>query len=321
MIKPIDLYFKLRWLIRANRIGQRALYVPPSLWYSTFGRLTADTVRPPALSEAKGVAMCLRFRDEARFLREWIEYHLSAGASKLFLYNNSSSDDFAGVIAPYQKDGSVECIDWPRTPASPHAEEDCIRRAVGRFEWVGFLDTDEFVVVKDLRSIGEFLSEFRSYPAVALHWHMFGSNGHLARPSEPVIAAYTRRAPHPNCHVKCFVRPECAAQCRNSHSWYFRGARCAGTETGGTVYGSLSIPPTAERAWVNHYYSKSKEDYIGRMNSPAAVDRLGMLYPSRRPDRLEESMSRWNDVIDDSALLYYQARCRMQDRPRLIFDQ
>ena len=68
-------------------------------------------------------------------------------------------------------------------------------RSIGRFEWVGFIDADEFVVIGDNRSIGEFLSEYRTEAGVALHWYMFGSNGHIDRPTAgPVIAEYTRRA-------------------------------------------------------------------------------------------------------------------------------
>lgn len=47
---------------------------------------------------------------------------------------------------------------------------------------MGFIDADEFVVVRDGCSIPEFLSDFGNAPAVALHWYYYGSSGHERRP-------------------------------------------------------------------------------------------------------------------------------------------
>jgi len=306
----MGLYFALREKIRLNRVGQRLIYSTQSLLYANFGRLCG--ARPTLIgnSPTAALALCLRFRNEALYLQEWIDYYIAAGASHFFLYNNFSSDDYLPVLEPYMKLGLVDLIDWPFKPASPSAEEDCIRRAIGRYKWVGFLDADEFVVVKDNQSIPEFLADFGSQAAVALNWWAFGSNGHKTRPMEPVTTAYSRRAHSPNSHVKCIVRPERVAQCRNSHSWYFRGMSCPVNERGKGVYGSLSIPASARRAWINHYYYKSEEDYRSRMGMQSALDRIGIKYPSRREDRLAQAMRQANDVEDDCAARYFRERCQ-----------
>lgn len=51
--------------------------------------------------------VCLRFRDEARFLEEWIEYYLAAGVDHFLLYNNFSIDNYQQVLRPYQDRGRV----------------------------------------------------------------------------------------------------------------------------------------------------------------------------------------------------------------------
>ncbi|MBQ3442569.1 MAG: glycosyltransferase family 92 protein [Selenomonadaceae bacterium] len=49
------------------------------------------------------LAVVAIFKDEARYLREWLDYHLAAGVEHFYLYNNDSSDDYATVLAPYVK--------------------------------------------------------------------------------------------------------------------------------------------------------------------------------------------------------------------------
>lgn len=256
------------------------------------------------------VAICLRFRDEARFLEEWLEYYLAAGVDHFFLYNNFSTDDYLSVLRPYQERGYVTLIDWPRKPASPAAEHDCIVRTRGRFEWVGFIDANEFVVVRDGRSIPEFLDDFGDSPAVALHWYYYGSNGHERRPHEWVIRAYTRRAAEPNQHFKVFVRPEQVTRNRNSHNFYYRGARCAVREDGRPVYGSMAWPPSARHAWVNHYYCKSLEDYLEKAARASTLDKSGIREPSRQEAWARAAMTAANEVIDTCAVDYFEDRRR-----------
>jgi len=231
----------------------------------------------------------LRFRDEAKYLHEWIEYHRLAGVDHFFLYNNYSEDEYRPILAPYLKEQLVTLINWPFTPASPAAENDCIVRARGRFEWVGFIDADEFVVIRDGRSIPKFLANYEHAPAVALHWYLFGSNGHERRPHDWVIRAYTRRATEANNHFKVFVRPDEVTRNRNSHNFYYRKARCALREDGQRVFGSMATPPSAQHAWINHYFVRagritSKRPCVARRSTSPGSESLrdGWQAPRRR---------------------------------------
>ena len=298
-------FFRLREVIRTSPFVSKSLYMLQNIQATFTGRLLS--ARVPANGNLRGVAICLRFRDEARYLNEWISYYLAAGVTHFFLYNNFSNDDFGAALAKYITAGQVTLIDWPHKPASPGAEEDCITRSIGRYEWVGFLDADEFVVISDGRSIPDYLNDFENVPGVALHWHYFGSNGHRERPRNGVIHAYTRRQSAPNRHVKCFVRPECVTQNRNSHSWFYRDARWAVDENRMPVIGSISTP-TATYAWINHYYCKSLEDFQEKAQRSSTLDTSGMKYPSRMIQNAEAAMEASNEVEDLSAIAYYRIR-------------
>ena len=172
------------------------------------------------------------------------------------------------------------------------------------------VNVPEVMMVRDGRSIPAFLSDFGDVPGVALQWFYFGSSGHQQRPQERVIRAYTRRATEPNHHFKVFVRPEQVTRNRNPHNFYYRRARCAVREDGRRVYGSMARPPSVERAWINHYYCKSLEDYLEKASRPSTHDRSGIKNPSRQTARVQEAMAAANEVIDTCAIAYYEARCR-----------
>ena len=307
-----SLYFKVREIIRFSPLIGSGVYFAQSLRYSNHGEFRRRVVKAAGRSgSGKGIALCCRIRDEARYLNEFIEYYLAAGVDHFFFYEKLSRDHYREVLAPWIGVGVATLFDnWPHVPVSPTAEEDCILRCIGHFEWTGFIDADEFVVIGDGRSIGEFLAEYESYPAVALHWYMYGSNGHYVRPEGPVIAEYTRREPAPNRHVKCFVRPPLVARYRNSHSWYYRGMRCAVNESRKGVRGSFALPPTAAQAWINHYHHKSDQDYFEKAARKSVLDRVGMRFEVRSAQRHSEGEKKANAVKDECALEYYLERCR-----------
>ena len=50
------------------------------------------------------------YRNEAPYLREWIEFHKLVGVERFFLYNNESTDDHRAVLAPYVEAGIVASL-------------------------------------------------------------------------------------------------------------------------------------------------------------------------------------------------------------------
>src|SRR3984957_13412863 len=59
------------------------------------------------------LSICAIFKDEACFLKEWIEYHRLVGVDHFYLYNNESSDDFLKILQPYVHEGIVSLTNWP----------------------------------------------------------------------------------------------------------------------------------------------------------------------------------------------------------------
>lgn len=315
--------FQLREKIRFNPLVAHALYLGQSLKHANSGDFRAKVLAArKGAPKGKGVALCCRIRDEARYIREWVEYYLAAGVDHIFYYEKLSTDNFREVLQPYIDRGVVTLSeDWPHYPVSPAAEQDCILRTIGRYEWVGFIDADEFVVVRDGSSIPEFLAGYKDAVAVGLCNYVYGSSGHKMRPTGPVIVEYQHRGANVNPHVKCFVRPETVANYRNSHSWYYQGMRHAITEKGRAISGTLVFPPTAEKAWLNHYHHKSDQDYFEKAARKSVLDTAGIKFITRSPEKHAGSETKDNAVIDDCAVQYYLTRCKAANIEPILFKQ
>lgn len=73
-------------------------------------RLAFPSASPPNASLPR-VAACARVRNEGRYLREWLEFHLEVGVSHFYVFDDDSTDDTRAVLAPYAAAGVASV--WP----------------------------------------------------------------------------------------------------------------------------------------------------------------------------------------------------------------
>jgi len=163
---------------RKHSLARRFHDLLVNLYYTLRIRLTT-----PMRNEKRKfhISLCTMFKDEAPYLREWIEFHRIVGVDHFYMYNNNSSDGFEKELAFYTKEGIVTLIPWTKEHAQVEGFEDCIRRFQGESDWIGFIDVDEFLVPVEEESLTTFLDRFARCPSVFVYWRFFGSNGMLSR--------------------------------------------------------------------------------------------------------------------------------------------
>ncbi len=127
------------------------------------------------------VSLCAIFKDEADYLKEWIEFHRIVGVEHFYLYDNKSSDHYLDILQPYIEAGIVSLKEWPKPQSQMAAYQDFIDNDSHETQWVGFIDLDELVVPNDMDTIGEFLERFINRPVVIVYWKCFGTSGYVSR--------------------------------------------------------------------------------------------------------------------------------------------
>jgi hypothetical protein len=211
------------------------------------------------------LAACAIFRNEARYLAEWVAFHLVVGVEHLFLYNNRSDDGYGEILEPFVAAGTVTLIDWPVYPGQNEAYDDCVRRTSGEWRWVAFIDLDEFLFSPRLRPVPELLARFEDVPGVGVPWGQFGTSGHKTPPPGLVIENYTQmRLGRRNLRqFKSVVDPAAVTKCLGPHTFRY---------TDPAFRGPVPRFASVHDLRVNHYFSRSEAELQAKVR---ALDSYG----------------------------------------------
>ena len=127
------------------------------------------------------VAICTIAKLENHYIREWVEYHLNLGFNKIFLYDNNDplGERFEDEIDDYIQTDQVHLIDfrghkWGQIAAF----NDCYTRYGNEYDWIAFIDVDEFITLTKDTTIQDFLArpQFNNFDGVYLKWVYYTDN-------------------------------------------------------------------------------------------------------------------------------------------------
>lgn len=258
----------------------------------------------PGLPEPDYLSVAAIVRNEACYIKEWIEYHRLAGVSRFYIYDNESEDNLREVLQPYVDEGLVVLTDFPGRWRQMPAYNDALRRCRYKTRWLALIDADEFLVPVRDEDLVCFLKKYEKYPGVVVNWVLYDSGGHENRPEGLVIENYrtVHGTDHPRDHnVKSVVNPRRVKLCGSPHYCSYRRG-CAVNENFEQVKG----PSTAERSIakirLNHYFSKSYDEYLAKV-SRGRISSLGQ-YRLNREDYL------FPDAVEDYVMEKYAALLR-----------
>ncbi len=167
-------------------------------------------IRHNSTSPANYLAVCAIAKDEGPYFQEWIEWHLSQGVERFYIYDNESSDGTREILEPYIQKGVVVYKYWPGYRRQLAAYDDCLENYRFDSRWIAFIDLDEFIVpVKDA-SIPEFLKRFENFAGVEINWLIYGSGGMKTKMPGTMMERFKRHSKPDhrlNRHVKSIVDP------------------------------------------------------------------------------------------------------------------
>ena len=221
-------------------------------------------------------SVCAIFKDEERNLKEWIEYHLIVGVEHFYLYNNNSTDNYLAILSPYLKNGLVTLIDWKENYSQTKAYENCYAKYGNETTWLGFIDLDEFICPKYEEDVKKILQRYEGYPALFLYWKMFGTAGIMKRnDSKLLIEQFTTCWEHLDGTGKYIVCTDFYVRRLNVHSASFHKGRVKFTMVNEykkwILFPQIYMAPVKNTIWINHYWSKSFEEYRIKMNKPSSA--------------------------------------------------
>ena len=212
-------------------------------------------------------------------MREWIEYHRFLGIDHFYMYNNNSNDDYLTVLQPYIEEGVVTLINWEMEQGQIGAYQDWYNKYRSETRWVTFIDIDEFICLRNDRSIGDWLKRRENYPCILMYWKMFGTSAkefhdYERLVTEQYVVSWNRLGPLGKTFFNC--RYDIAAWDETSHHFTLTKLKVFGID--------FILPPMNEYGFfirkgisrglnkknntiqLNHYWSKAWNEYAKKMN-------------------------------------------------------
>lgn len=188
------------------------------------------------------IELCAIVRDEDDYLDEWIQHHLSIGFDRIVLYNNHS------INRPQERE-NVIVRDWTETYKQPECYTHHCRKTDA--EWVACIDLDEFIILKEHKTIQELLADKKE--GVYLHWVCYGAEGQWIKKNGKVMDRFKTPSSYPiSDHYKSIVKTKNFRHFLDPHSHMCLNGK------------PKSIPLTT--ANINHYVTKSFEEFCVRIS-------------------------------------------------------
>eukprot|EP00892_Ulva_mutabilis_P012232 jgi/Ulvmu1/9381/UM051_0008.1 len=184
---------------------------------------------PMDSSWSNSVAICAVSKmDNTTDLREWVQYHRWLGVEHIYL---ADTGDEPNAALPHQlrdfvKDGFVTLREDAGGKSRTAVYYDCMVDHRHKYNWIAFIDTDEFIVVRKPNStLGDMLNNFKLLPGLAVHLLSVGSSGRSKRPWRGgVLRLYKQCNPRASPTVKTIANTYFLANIApHPHNMEFRG--------------------------------------------------------------------------------------------------
>lgn len=145
-------------------------------------------------------AVILLIKNENRYLKEWLDWHLALGFDHVYIYDNGDLEHVQEIVDMYGEDlrRKITVIDW--TGHHEHIQQDAYNHFVATYRhevrWGLFIDSDEFLRFTDGQTakVNDFLRSYEDYTEIWGYEVEYGANGLETYEDKPVRERFTSRA-------------------------------------------------------------------------------------------------------------------------------
>ena len=240
-------------------------------------------------------AVCCIAKNENHYLKEWVDYHLRIGFKHIYIYDNNDIDGerIEPLFFDYNTVTVFDCRGKSRYQVPAYT--DFYRRFGDKYDWIAYIDVDEFITFSDesgIRTIDDFLHTFdgKKVDVIQLNWMLYGDNDLVCPDSWNVIDRFVSPLNY-DCHylngiasenymVKSIYKGGLLSDLHytDESAWSIEPHTCAGLEglsfvddKGDKLEGKDRKPYDYSIAYVRHYFTKTIVEWIikksrGRVN-------------------------------------------------------
>ena len=218
------------------------------------------------------ICLCTIGKQENKYIIEYINYYKNFGVDKIFLYDNNAqnSEKFEDIIFEYINNGFVELINYRgEKKIQIKAFDDCYQKNYKKYNWLIFYDVDEFLYLKNYSNIKNFLKEpkFNKCQVIQLNWVMHTDNNLLHYQNKSVIERFPEigKSLNNSIDIKSIIRGNLNTNIMSTHYLAPNLITCDGFGNKKEINEYFSQKRDNKFYFINHYYTKSTEEFIEKM--------------------------------------------------------
>ena len=228
------------------------------------------------------VCICTLGKHENKYIAEFVEHYKNYGVDKIYLYDNNdiNGEKFEDVISEYVDNNFVEIINWrgvKGTSTYYRIMDSCYQTHHDEYDWLIFYELDEFIYLNNYQNIKFFLSNkiFDKCESIQLNWVHMSDNNYLLYENKSLNERFPeigKNVVKNKKNIICFVKTIVRGHLKNiniTHNHLLNGKlkSCNGFgEKGLNKNRFLSTNPDYEFNFIRHYYTKSAQEFIEKLN-------------------------------------------------------
>ena len=227
-------------------------------------------------SELK-VCLCTLGKQENLYIKEYVEHYKKYGVDKIYLYDNNdvNGEKFEEVISDYINEGFVEILNWRgRLYQLYRIMNDCYTNNNANYDWLLFYELDEFIYLRNYNNVKPFLNQrkFKRCQLIYLNMICHTDNNKLYYENKSLAERFPERVPRTkylgmNLEIKSIIRGNIKNMyVENMHTITEKFINCNGYGNKNKTDIFFSTEPDYDNYYINHYYSKSTEEFINKIN-------------------------------------------------------
>ena len=232
-------------------------------------------------SNSINICICTLAKNENLYIREFIEYYKNYGVDKIFLYDNNdiNGEKFEDVISDYIKSRFVEILNWrgikkAMLPIMNH----CYTTNSKEYDLLIFYEIDEQINLYNYTNIKNFLVEekFKKCQLIYLNLVCHTDNNKLYYENKTLRERFPNIVPISKSNIfsiKFIIRGNISnVIIRDVHKCNDELVNCNGFGHSNKIQGGhYSTEPDIKYYYINHYFSKSTEEFINKMKRGDAL--------------------------------------------------
>jgi len=217
-------------------------------------------------------SICLIIRDENEYLEEWLNWHIGQGVEHFYIYDHGSKEPVAEFVKNLAKEieNKITLIDFSGTHENAQLEayNDCLKQFATESYWIGFIDADEMVRVKNGKLLSEFLKDYEDYAGVMAQWVLYDAGGQVKKTDKPLRERFINISPADKQYNlgKVFLQSLLTLRMVIHNGYAIEYFNIVDEQKAILADGIVEIP-TKDRdlICVDHYFTKSYEEWIEKI--------------------------------------------------------